>query len=107
MRDRRSLVGLAGSASIDAGREAGLRVAAEGFPDRAYMPDGTLMPRNLPGAVIESPEEVAANALKLIRNKKISVDTLCLHGDNIHADQNAKLLREILTKNGVEVAKLV
>jgi UPF0271 protein len=101
------LVGLAGSALCAAGIEVGIRVAAEGFPDRAYMPNGALMPRNFPGAVIESPEEVAANALKLISNKKISMDTLCLHGDNIHADQNAKLLREILTKNGIEVAKLV
>jgi UPF0271 protein len=62
------------------------------------------MPRGQPGAVIESPEEVAANALSLI--KKISVDTLCLHGDNIHAAENAKLLRETLIKNGVEITGL-
>jgi lactam utilization protein B len=42
--------------------------------------------------------------LKLIQ--KISVDTLCLHGDNVHADQNAKLLQETLLKNGVEIAGL-
>ena len=100
------LVGLAGSALCVAARAAGIPTAAEGFPDRAYLPDGTLMPRSQPGAVIESPEEVAANALKLIGDKKISVDTLCLHGDNIHAAENAKLLRKTLLKSGVEIAGL-
>jgi UPF0271 protein len=106
------LVGLAGSCLCDAGIEAGIKIAGEGFPDRAYNPDGTLVSRSKTGSVIESPEEVANNALKLIRNgilfgdKKVSVDTLCLHGDNIHAAENAKALRETLTKNGIEVAGL-
>jgi len=106
------LVGLAGSELCSAGIAAGIQTASEGFPDRAYNPDGTLMSRSKTGAVIESPAEAANNALKLIKDgilfggKKISVDTLCLHGDNIHAAENAKLLREILTKNGVEVAGL-
>jgi UPF0271 protein len=106
------LVGLAGSGLCAAGVEAGLQVAGEGFPDRAYNPDGTLMSRSKQGALIESPEEVALNALKLIKDgisfggQKVGVDTLCLHGDNIHAAENAKLLREILTKNGIEVVGL-
>ncbi len=61
------LVGLAGSGLCEAGAEAGIKVAGEGFPDRAYNPDGTLMSRSKMGAVIESPEEVAANALRLIQ----------------------------------------
>lgn len=106
------LVGLAGSALCDAGLEAGIKVAEEGFPDRAYNPDGTLMSRSQQDALIESPEEVAINALKLVKDgilfgeKKVNVDTLCLHGDNIHAVENAKLLREVLTKNGIEVVGL-
>lgn len=106
------LVGLAGSWLCDAGIEAGIKTAGEGFPDRAYNPDGALMSRSKSGAVIESPEEVADNALKLIKDgilfgdKKTNVDTLCLHGDNIRAAENAKLLREVLTKNGIEVAGL-
>src|SRR5512142_1723307 len=48
------LVGLAGSAMIDAGLEAGLRVANEAFPDRRYEPDGTLMSRQRPEAVLAS-----------------------------------------------------
>ncbi len=106
------LVGLAGSRLCEAGAEAGIKVAGEGFPDRAYNPDGTLMSRSKPGAVIESPEEVAKNAVKLIRDgilfgeRRVFVDTLCLHGDNKHAAENAILLREMLTKSGIEIAGL-
>ena len=106
------LVGLAGSGLCEAGAEAGIKVAGEGFPDRAYNPDGTLMSRSKQGALIESPEEVARNALRLVKDgilfgeKQVSVDTLCLHGDNLRAAENAKLLRETLTKNGIEVVGL-
>lgn len=61
------LVGLAGSALIQAGEACGLRVASEGFPDRTYNPDGTLMSRQRPGAVLESAEQVAANAVQLVQ----------------------------------------
>ena len=98
------LVGLAGSRSIEAGREMGIRVAAEGFPDRGYNADGSLMSRLLPGAIIESPEEVARHAIELVKTGRM--DTLCLHGDHPNAAENAKLLREVLEKNGVEVRGL-
>ena len=106
------LVGLAGSGLCEAGAEAGINVAGEGFPDRAYNPDGTLMSRSEKGAVIESPKEVAANALQLIKDgilfgeKMVRVETLCLHGDNPRAAENARLLREVLLKNGVAVVGL-
>lgn len=95
------LVGLAGSRSIEAGREMGLRVAAEGFPDRGYNADGSLMSRLLPGALIESPEEVARHAVELIQTGRM--DTLCLHGDHPNAAENAKILREVLEQNGIVV----
>lgn len=98
------LVGLAGSRSIEAGRAVGLRVAAEGFPDRGYNADGSLMSRLLPGAVIESPKEVARHAIELVKTARM--DTLCLHGDHPNAAENAKMLREVLEKNGVEVLRL-
>ena len=106
------LVGLAGSGLCEAGVEAGIKVAGEGFPDRAYNPDGTLMSRSKTGAVIESPEAVAANALRLIQDgilfggKIVRVETLCLHGDNPHAAENAKLLHEMLIEHGVDVVVL-
>ena len=98
------LVGLAGSRSIEAGRAIGLRVAAEGFPDRGYNADGSLMSRLLPGALIESPEDVARHAIELVKTGKM--DTLCLHGDHPNAAANAKMLREVLEKNGIEVVAL-
>ena len=96
------LVGLAGSRLIEAGLEVGLRVANEGFPDRNYNPDGTLVSRKESHAIIESPDEVAKHAMELIQNgilvgeKRVRVDTLCLHGDHPRVVENAKLIREIL-----------
>ena len=96
------LFGLAGSSLIEAGIEMGLRVANEGFPDRNYNPDGTLVSRKQPNAVIEMPEEVAAHALQLIEDgilfegKLVQVDTLCLHGDHPNVVENAKLIRDNL-----------
>ena len=98
------LVGLAGSGLIEAGLEVGLRVANEGFPDRNYNPDGTLVSRKEAHAIIASPEEVAKHALELIQNgilfgeKRVRVETLCLHGDHPRAAENAKLIREVLEK---------
>ena len=96
------LIGLAGSELIEAGLEVGLRVANEGFPDRNYNPDGTLVSRKESHAIIESPEEVAKHASDLIQNgilfgkKRVKVDTLCLHGDHPRVVENAKLIRAML-----------
>jgi len=96
------LVGLAGSALIDAAIEVGLKVANEGFPDRNYNPDGTLVSRKESHAIIESSEEVAKHAMDLIQNgilfrgKRVQVDTLCLHGDHPRVVENAKLIRAML-----------
>jgi len=103
------LVGLAGSSLIEAGVGAGLRVANEGFPDRNYNSDGTLVSRKQANAIIESPEEVATHAVRLAQNgidfsgRRVQMDTLCLHGDNIHAMQNAKLIRDTLEKSEFKV----
>ena len=96
------LVGLAGSSLIEAGIEAGLKVANEGFPDRNYNPDGTLVSRKKSHAILESPEEVAAHAMQLIREgvlfgeKRVRVETLCLHGDHPRVVENAKRISEII-----------
>lgn len=106
------LVGLAGSALIEAGQEAGLRVANEGFPDRNYNPDGTLVSRKQPNAIIESPEDVAAHAVSLAREgidfsrRRVPIDTLCLHGDHPQAARNARQVQEALGKSGIEVVSL-
>ncbi|MBP7693368.1 MAG: 5-oxoprolinase subunit PxpA [Anaerolineales bacterium] len=106
------LVGLAGSALLSAGAAAGLRVAAEGFPDRAYNPDGTLRARGLAGAVLAAPAEVAAQAVQLavegirIGDRRLRVDTLCLHGDHPAAVANARAVRAALTEHGIKVRAL-
>jgi len=100
------LVGLAGSRLVEAGSEAGLAVMAEGFPERGYNPDGTLMNRKLPGALLTDPAQAAENAHRLAKEgiaitsgsqtRYVQVDTLCIHGDNPHAVEVAKAIRQRL-----------
>lgn len=104
------LVGLGGSELVRAGLEVGLRVANEGFPDRAYLVNGQLMPRDQEGALIQDPEQVARNALRLVTDgfsgQPFRIDTLCLHGDHHHAVSNARLVRGTLEDAGVEIHPL-
>jgi UPF0271 protein len=106
------LVGLAGSKLVDAGHMLGLRVANEGFPDRAYLPNGQLMPRSQEGAVMHQPQVVAENALRLVEEglqmdgRKIPIDTLCLHGDNENALENAHAVRQRLSAAGIMILSL-
>lgn len=102
------LVGLAGSALVRAGEQMGLRVASEGFPDRAYNTDGTLMSRKLPGAVMDSAERVAENAVRLVKEGVggHKIDTLCIHGDGDHALAFARAVRATLQSNKVLVEHL-
>lgn len=106
------LVGLAGSLSVAVAQDAGLRVANEGFPDRAYLPNGQLVPRSQADAVLTDPEAVAVNALKLakegiiIAGQTIAIDTLCLHGDNPEAVENAKVVRRALESEGIAIESL-
>lgn len=96
------LVGLASSQFLEIGAQAGLRVAAEGFPDRGYNPDGTLMNRLLPGALLTAPGAVAAQAVNLAPK----VDTLCIHGDGPHAVQFAQAVRAALLQQGFQPHRL-
>ena len=108
------LFGLAGSLLIEAARAIGLTVAEEVFADRAYSPNGMLMPRDLPGAVIHDEQEVLERALRLVREGvvpsyqgailRVRADTICLHGDTPGADRLARMLRQGLEAAGVRVA---
>ena len=73
------VMGLAGSLMLEVFRDAGFTPLAEAFADRAYEPDGTLRSRQLPGAMIHSPAEAAAQALRFARSG--AVDTICIHSD--------------------------
>jgi len=96
------LVGLPGSRleTLSRGR---CRFIAEGFADRRYLPDGSLVPRTRPDAFVENPQEAVSQALRLIQTQGIK--TLCVHGDNPQAVAFVRALREALTAQGVAVRR--
>lgn len=107
------LVGLAGSALLEAGREAGLTVAGEAFADRAYEADGGLRSRALPGALITDPAQNLRQALDIalsgrvaaIGGESVAVQaaTICIHGDTPGAAARAAALHQGLVAAGVDV----
>jgi UPF0271 protein len=111
------LFGPPDSELVRAGQAAGLRVAAEGFADRAYQGDGSLVPRKTPGAVLTDADEVVKRAVQIARDHTVvaidgtkvplEVDTICVHGDTEGADVLAARLRAGLEKAGVRVKSLV
>ncbi len=110
------LFGLAGSCLIEAAHAVGLRTAAEVFADRAYRPDGSLVPRDQPGAVIDDPTAVVERALQIVQDGtttsvsgeviEIRGDTICLHGDTPGAGGLAARLRSGLEGAGIRVLSI-
>lgn len=107
------LVGLAGSALLDAGEAVGLQVAGEAFADRAYEADGSLRSRTYSDALITDPADNLRQALAIVRDGRVtSIDgaqvpvraaTICIHGDTPGAAGRAATLRAGLIAAGVEV----
>jgi UPF0271 protein len=93
--------GQPGSLLEEMARARGLRFVAEGFPDRRYREDGTLVARTEPGAILHTPEEVEAQVIRLVDDGR--VETLCIHGDDPRAVANATLVRAILDRAGIGV----
>ena len=110
---RLKVVGLCGSALLEAAREIGLPALAEAFADRRYAADGSLAPRTLAGSLIEDPAEAADQALHIVQQGELvsidgarvalSADTLCVHSDTPGASAIARAVRERLREAGVEV----
>jgi UPF0271 protein len=75
----------------------------EGFADRRYSPDGSLVPRSRPDAFVTEPAEAVRQAEWLLRER--GVRTLCVHGDNPRAAAFVRALREALHKQGVIIRK--
>jgi UPF0271 protein len=108
------VVCLPNSVAADAAQERGLRVAFEGFADRAYNPDGSLVARHLPGAVIHDHALVVTRALRMVREGKVEacdgediamrVDTICVHGDTAGAPRLAAGLRAAFAEAGISVS---
>ena len=110
------LYGLSGSELVRAGEEAGLRTASEAFADRGYRSDGSLLPRDAPGAVLHDADAVVARAVAMVRDQSVvasdgtrialRVDTLCVHGDTPGAAALAARLRVALVSAGIEVTSI-
>ncbi len=95
------IVGLPGSKLERAAKDRGLFFIAEGFADRRYRPDGSLVPRGEPDALIHDPQEAVAQVERLIAEQ--GVRTLCVHGDNPQAVAFAQAVRESLLERGFEL----
>ena len=109
-----ALVALAGSPLIGWARDAGLRVVAEAFADRAYTPAGALVSRREKGAVLHDAQRIAERMLRLVREGaveaidgstvRIEADSICGHGDSPDAVAIARRLRERFEQEGVAIA---
>ena len=107
------LFGLAGSELIRAGKAHRLRVANEAFADRTYQSDGTLTPREHPGAMIEDEATAITQVLQIVRSGTITAvngemvqvkaDTVCLHSDSPNPVAFASRLRAALEAAGIRM----
>ncbi|MCT9871464.1 LamB/YcsF family protein [Paenarthrobacter aurescens] len=107
------VLGLPGSAWLTLAEESGHPVFREAFVDRAYLPDGTLVPRTQEGAVLHDPAAVVAQAVRLATRQEVlaidgtvvpvQADSLCIHGDTPGAVTMAVAVREGLDQAGVQI----
>ncbi|AKS32234.1 LamB/YcsF family protein [Mycolicibacterium goodii] len=111
------VLGLPGSAFFAEARRLGLRTVTEAFADRAYRPDGTLVSRREPGAVLHDPLEIAERVAGMVIDGHatavdgtvigVSVESVCVHGDSPGAVQIAKAVRDRLASEAVELASFI
>ena len=107
------VLGLPGSALLRAAEAAGLRAVPEFFVDRGYTPEGTLVPRSQPGALLHDPDEVTSRVLRLVRDGVVAAidgsdvavraESACVHGDSPGAVDMARAVRAGLECAGVEL----
>ena len=108
------LLGLAGGVVLEIAERAGLRIASEAFADRAYLPDGALVPRGREGAVLHDPEQVAERMRRLAEegviraiddtDVRVRAQSICVHGDSPGAVAMAGRIRRTLEDAGVRIA---
>jgi UPF0271 protein len=107
------VLGMAGSAFFDEADRRGLRTVAEVFADRAYQPNGTLVPRREPGAVLDDPTVIAHRVVNMVNAGevtatdgtvlRVAAESVCVHGDSPGAVQIAAAVHEQLRTAGVEI----
>ncbi|WP_062071095.1 LamB/YcsF family protein [Demequina sediminicola] len=111
----RPILGLPGSAVLDIAPSQGCAAVTEAFADRAYLSDGSLAPRSLPGAVLQGADAVAQRAVDIATGVPLTThdgsaitvraSSLCVHGDSPDAVHTARLVRERLEASGVDVKR--
>lgn len=82
----------------------GVRFISEGFVDRRYQPNGRLVPRDQPGAILSDPAEIADQVRSLVQR---GIQTLCIHGDNPDCLTLAQFVREVLAHAGVAIRAFI
>ena len=107
------VLGMAGSAFFDEAGRLGLRTVAEAFADRAYRPDGQLVSRREPGAVLHDPAAIADRVVTMVTSGQVTaidgaqivvgVESVCVHGDSPGAVQIATAVRDQLKAVGTEI----
>jgi UPF0271 protein len=107
------LMGLPGSVLLTLADEAGLRTVTEAFADRGYTPEGTLVPRSEPGALLHDPRLVAERMTRMVTTGRVEAldgtdvtvraDSICVHGDSPGAVEMAVAVRQALAAAGVDI----
>ena len=110
------LLALANSEMILAAKDMGLAYANEVFADRAYEPDGTLVARTKPGAMIKEEDQAIARVVRMVKEGKVTAidgsevdiqaDSVCVHGDGEKALLFVKKIREALLAENITVQRL-
>jgi len=95
------VLGLRGALILELAAAIGRRTGHEGFPDRGHTPDGRMLAREEPGAVLTDSTAVSSQAIELAAR----VDSLCLHGDSPGALEHAHAVRRRLEERGWTVAR--
>ncbi|MEO8450072.1 MAG: 5-oxoprolinase subunit PxpA [Gemmatimonadota bacterium] len=108
------LLGLDGTVMITEAEAEGLDAAREAFVDRAYLPNGQLVPRSTPGAVLDDLDAITDRALRMVTERFvvavdgtrriIRADSLCVHGDGPHAVEIVRAVRQRFQREGVAIA---
>ena len=95
------LIGQPGTLLEQMAASRSLRYIPEGFPDRRYRDDGSLVPRIQPDAILHEPAEIEAQVLRLVNDGRVA--TLCIHGDDPRAVDNAELVRRVLSEHRISI----
>jgi 5-oxoprolinase (ATP-hydrolysing) subunit A len=106
-----AILAISGTQLEIAARSTGVRVYSEVFADRAYQPDGQLVPRSQPGAVINDTDAAARRLISFVETGRMEVidgdaielaaDSICVHGDTPGAVALAQRIRADLIDAGI------